>query len=438
MDHVTLERWTDAGALTTFLESGTAPVHVRSLVADSWVRSAAAGVDADAESIPVPYNARDVSAYRAEHRLARVFPLLYDVLGRVAEDCECVMAIGDAAGQLLWVCGQPGVLRRVESIHFVEGAMWDEGHAGTNAPGTALRLDQAVQIRAAEHFVRPVRNWSCTAAPIHEPETGAILGIVDITGGEDVASPQTLGMVRAAARMAEAELARITAVESRPRGPAIFGAQPGGPGRIPRSTAAVLRIRALGRLDAEVRLPGQALRLSPRHSEIITVLADEPDGLTGEQLAIEVYPDDNAAPTSTMRAELTRLRSLLGAHVLDSRPYRLIVDVESDVQDVRSLLAAGRVRDAVRFYVGPLLPQSDAPGVVERRDRLQAELRAAVLAAGLPELMVAWTRSRWGADDIAMWRRQAAALPQSSPLRALAAAESDRLERILGVAAGRR
>jgi hypothetical protein len=436
VDHATYERRTEAAALTTFLESGTTPGHVRSLVAESWVRSAAAGVDADADSMPVPYGSRDVSAYRAEHRLARVFPLLYDVLGRVAEDCECVMAIGDASGQLLWVCGQPGVLRRVESIHFVEGAMWDEGHAGTNAPGTALRLDQAVQIRAAEHFVRPVRLWSCTAAPIHEPETGAILGIVDVTGGEDVASPQTLGMVRAAARMAEAELARITAVEDRPRGLSTFGAVPGWVSS--RPSAAVLRIRALGRLDAEVRLPGQALRLSPRHSEIITVLADEPAGLTGEQLAIEVYPDDNAAPTSTMRAELTRLRSLLGAHVLDSRPYRLIVDVESDVQDVRSLLAAGRVRDAARSYVGPLLPQSDAPGVVERRDRLQAELRAAVLAAGLPELMVAWTRSRWGADDISMWRRQAVALPRSSPLRALAAAEADRLESSLGAVARQR
>jgi len=436
VDDLAHERRTDAGALTTFLESGTTPDHVRSLVAESWVRSAAAGVDADAESVPVPYGSRDVSAYRAQHRLARVFPLLHDVLGRVAEDCECVMAIGDAAGQLLWVCGQPGVLRRVESIHFVEGAMWDEGHAGTNAPGTALRLDQAVQIRAAEHFVRPVRLWSCTAAPIHDPETGAILGIVDVTGGEDVASPQTLGMVRAAARMAEAELARITAVEGRPRGLSTFGAVPGGVSS--RPSAAVLRIRALGRLDAEVRLPGQALRLSPRHSEIITVLADEPAGLTGEQLAIEVYPDDNAAPTSTVRAELTRLRSLLGAHVLDSRPYRLIVDVESDVQDVRSLLAAGRVRDAARHYVGPLLPQSNAPGVVERRDRLQAELRAAVLAAGLPELMVAWTRSRWGADDIAMWRRQAVALPQSSPLRALAAAEADRLESSLGAVARQR
>jgi len=74
VDHARRERRTDVGALTTFLETGTPHVHVRSLVAESWVRSAAAGVDADADSVPVPYGSRDVSAYRAEHRLARVFP----------------------------------------------------------------------------------------------------------------------------------------------------------------------------------------------------------------------------------------------------------------------------------------------------------------------------------------------------------------------------
>ena len=36
-----------------------------------------------------------------------------------------------------------------------------------------------------------------------------ILGIVDITGADVVASPRVMGMVRAAARMAEAELGRL-------------------------------------------------------------------------------------------------------------------------------------------------------------------------------------------------------------------------------------
>lgn len=415
-----------------FLETGQTSARVRSVVADSWIRSAAAGVDPDSNMAPVLLDTSDLVEYRTAHPLSLVFPLLYDVLGRVAEDCDCVMAVGDADGKLLWVCGPSGMLRRAEAINFVEGASWDEVNAGTNAPGTALHLDAAVQIRAAEHFNRLVQPWSCAAAPIHDPVTHAILGLVDVTGGPDVASPQTLGMVRAAARMAEAELARIAAVAG--RGPA-FGA----PSQLwsPSSAAGpVLRVQGLGRAECTAEIGARSHNLSPRHSEILVLLVDHPGGLSTEELEIEVYPAD--VHSSTMRAEMARLRALLGPDVIQSRPYRLMVDTDCDWQAVDAHLAAGRVRDAVRAYLGPLLPQSEAPGVVARRQTLEQQLRAAVIASGEADLMVAWTRSRWGADDLEIWRRQAQALPESSPLRPMAAAEAARLERELGGPAPRR
>ena len=346
-----------------------------------------------------------------------MFPLLYDVLGRAAEECDTLMALGDAEGRLLWVCGNPGVRRRAERINFVPGARWDEDHAGTNAPGTALRLDAAVQIRAAEHFNRSVHPWSCAAAPIHDPATQSILGIVDITGDDDVASPQTMAMVRAAARMAEAELGRLLVCAD--GGLWAPYAPPG------------LRIEALGRPDCQVETRGRTIRLSPRHGEILVILVEHPDGLTGDQLAIELYPDD--VNPSTLRAEMTRLRGLLGADVLDSRPYRLRHESDCDWRSVQAHLSAHRPREALRAYRGPLLPQSDAPGVVDRRERLERELRAAVLASGRAELMAAWTRSRWGAEDLSMWEQQLRALPADSPLRPLAKAETVRLHREFGV-----
>src|ERR1700677_4523460 len=192
------------------LLEGGEPSGVRDMVADSWLRSIAAGINADASEPPITLEGHELGDYRAEHPLSRIFPLLYDVLGRAAEECDSVMAVADEHGQLLWVCGPPGVLRRAEAISFVEGAQWDEEHAGTNAPGTALRLDAPVTIKAMEHFVLPVQQWSCAAAPIHDPVSRRILGIVDITGGEDIGSPQTIAMIRAAARMAESELARLS------------------------------------------------------------------------------------------------------------------------------------------------------------------------------------------------------------------------------------
>jgi hypothetical protein len=397
-----------------FVESGSVS-GVRDLVAESWRRCAAAGVDVDTVSPPLTVGPDQLADYREAHPLARVFPLLYDVLGRAAEECDAVMAVGDAHGQLLWVCGRPNVLGRAERINFVAGAAWDEAHAGTNAPGTALRIDAPVQILAAEHFARPVQPWTCAAAPIHDPLTQAILGIVDVTGGEDIASPQTLAMVRAAARMAEAELGRL-----------LVAAAAAAPLWTPQRG---MTVGALGRPDCLIELGGRTLRLSARHSEIVVILVDRPDGMTGDELAIELYPAD--VSTSTLRAELTRLRALLGTDLLDSRPYRLRRELTCDWQVVQRELDAGRPAAALRAYRGPLLPHSEAPGVVAQRERLDRRLRAAVLASDAVDLMAAWTRSRWGSDDLEMWQRQLDLAPVTAPLRTIAATEVQRLDREL-------
>jgi hypothetical protein len=398
---------------------------VRDLVADSWLRSMAAGINVDASEPPITLDRGLLNDYRAEHPLSRIFPLLYDVLGKAAEDCDSVMAVADEHGQLLWVCGRTAVLRRAEAISFVEGAQWDEEHAGTNAPGTALRLDAPVTIKAAEHFVRPVQRWSCAAAPIHDPVTHRILGVVDVTGGDDIGSPQTIAMIRAAARMAETELAYLDSVrQAALRSPVPApGWRPGGADGLPPG---YLHLRGLGRPDVVVSAGHRSLRLSPRHSEIVVVLAGRPDGVSGDELATLLYPGD--VTSSTLRAEMVRLRALLGDQALASRPYRLTCDVSSDWAAVSSHLATGNVTAALRGYHGPLLPPSEAPGVIRQRDDLHDWLRAMILADGRHELLVSWTQARWGADDLPMWKRQCAVLPASSPLRPRAEAAAARLD----------
>ncbi|TQJ49175.1 GAF domain-containing protein [Phycicoccus sp. SLBN-51] len=395
---------------------------VRAQVADSWVRSAAAGVEADRVEAPITLARDDLRDHREAHPLAQVFPLLDDVLGQAARDCDAVMAVSDAAGQLLWVCGTPAVLRRAESIGFVEGSNWDERLAGTNAPGMALALDQPANIIGAEHFRRSVQRWSCAATPIHDPTTQSLLGVLDITGGDDIVVPQTMAMVRAAARMAEAELARELLARGQERTPT--------PAR-----GLSVAVEALGRADSLLTVDDgrghrQTLRLSRRHSEIVMLLASAPRGLSGDELAILLYEDDVTG--STLRAEMNRLRSLLGDELLASRPYRLTADVTADWLAVEAQVAAGAVGSALRLYRGPLLPASTAPGVVRLRQSIEATLRQAVLSSGEADLMSTWTRSSWGADDYEMWATQLAALGPRSPLRPLVTGQLARLDRELG------
>jgi hypothetical protein len=396
---------------------------VRALVAESWFRSAAAGVQTDTVDAPITLPNDVLRDHREAHPLAQVFPLLDDVLGQAARDCDSIMAVSDAAGQLLWVCGSPSVLRRAESIGFVEGSNWDERLAGTNAPGMALALDQPISVMGAEHFRHSVQPWSCAAAPIHDPITQSLLGVLDITGGVGILVPQTMAMVRAAARMAEAELARE-----------LMSRRGGEQQREVGSMFVILE--SLGRADSLLTIDNgrgrqKTIRLSPRHSEILLLLASTPRGLSGDELAVLLYQEDSSA--STLRAELNRLRHLLGDELLASRPYRLVAELTADWLAVEAHLAAGAVAAALRLYRGPLLPASTAPGVVRRREYIEASLRQAVLTSGEPDLMSTWTRSAWGADDYDMWQAQFEALGTTSPLRPLAAGQLARLDREFSV-----
>ncbi|MFC6930939.1 GAF domain-containing protein [Actinomadura yumaensis] len=93
-----------------------------------------------------------------------------------------------------------------ESLGFVEGAVWDEASVGTNGIGTALVSRHPLQVFGAEHYVRTHHPWICTAAPLHDPVDGRLLGVVDVSGPVSTAHPSTLGLVSSVTHLAEARL----------------------------------------------------------------------------------------------------------------------------------------------------------------------------------------------------------------------------------------
>ena len=115
------------------------------------------------------------------------------------------------------------------------------------------------------------------------------------------------------------------------------------------------------------------------------LLLVHPEGRTGEELGFDLYGDDMSPVT--VRAELSRLRRILGPELLESRPYRLRAELDADFRTVTRLLERGRVAEALDEYAGPLLPGSDAPGVARLRRLIEGQLRAAVLAAATAHLL---------------------------------------------------
>jgi GAF domain len=452
---------------------------LRAPIEDSWRRSAAAGVDPSGLRIaPIVADADETTARWEIHPLAETAPLIRACLAASADESQHLIVVSDANGILLWVEGNPSIrLRAADSMNFAEGTLWSEGGAGTNAIGTALAADHAVQVFASEHFNEIVQSWTCAAAPVHDPDTGHVIGVIDLTGEMATVHPHSMAVATATAQAVEAHLRcdmldrdgrllsrygdRLTSgpgpralvapsgrvIASQPAGwlPAGRLTLPpgGGPVKLsggmavaealgcedafllratlppaPRGhTSAQLSLTLLGR-DGEAKLSGRQIPLRPRHAEILTLLCANPDGLTSEELAEGVYGDSTRG--GGIRVEISRLRKLLG-DVIETERYRLRAGVRSDVAEVCGLLHRGRVRDAAARYPGPLLPRSRAPGVVHEREALERWMRQSVMSAGDQDALWAWLQTASGTTDLPAWQRLLANLPFADPRRSLAA-----------------
>jgi signal transduction histidine kinase len=192
----------------------------RAPIAESWQRSQAAGVDPTTSRAPTLIADRnDVAAEWKAHPLEAAAPLIRKWLEAFADESDHVIVVSDADGLLLWLDGSAKLRSAAaDRMNFVEGALWSEEGAGTNAIGTALATDHAVQVHAAEHFNEIVHAWTCSAAPVHDPESGSLLGIIDLTGPMRTAHPQSLSVALETARAVETDLrARLQERDARLR-----------------------------------------------------------------------------------------------------------------------------------------------------------------------------------------------------------------------------
>jgi transcriptional regulator of acetoin/glycerol metabolism len=398
---------------------------IRPLVRESWRRSVAKLVGAEALpplDLPLP----QLDEYRRAHPLAGVIGMIRGLLiPGDPDDAGVVVAVGDAAGRLLWVEGDHSIRTLTGDMGFVPGANWSEDAVGTSAPGTAIALDRSVQIRGAEHFNRLVQPWSCTAAPVHDPETRRIVGVIDVTGGDQVVTPQAQLLVDATARAVEGELllARLRAREATP------ARRPARRVEVARTT-----LRVLGRDRALLEVAGDGVEkiseLGQRHAELLLMLATHREGVSADRLGELVYGDPEASVT--LRAEMVRLRKALdrttATVTLESRPYRLAAPIETDAHQVLSLLDRGAHRVALAAYRGDVLPASSAPGVEEFRDSVRTALREALLAEASVDVLLAFADTAAGADDEELLRLCLSMLPARSPKRAGLVARIERVQ----------
>jgi hypothetical protein len=385
----------------------------REVIGESWRRAEARGLDREGGRPRRRVGVAELEWRRRTAGVGVLREVLRDGLIPAEPTVpEHVVVVTDADGVVLWRDGQRAMLKAVDRIGLAEGASWSEDSAGTNGIGTALATGHPVGVYGEEHFLRTCRRWSCAAAPLTDPRDGRLLGVVNVTGPARTMPTISLAFVTAVGRVAEGELrnrhwtamgrlravaapvlagigGRALAVDEHGWAAAATGMVPPGRVTLPKSPAAgPCTLPGLGpcaleplpgggwlvRVEPEESAPpptrvvldltrsasarlsvlGGAGRwtqqVSPRHAEVLYLLAVHRAGLSSTALADALFGDPER--TVTVRAEVSRLRRKF-AGLLTHRPYRF-----SDEIDVQLRLPA-RPAD--------LLPQSTAPAVLAAR-----------------------------------------------------------------------
>lgn len=376
-----------------------APARPRTIIEDSWNRLRAKGINPDEHNPPRIETGLEL--LRQSSGLIGVLDEVTRGLESVIQEGDNILVIADARGRVLWRSGSPRVLALADRLGFIEGACWSENAVGTNGIGTALVSHSAVQIFSAEHFLRSHHPWTCAGAPIRDPRTGQVIGIVDVSGPAPTVHPTTVALVDLVARLAESQLREVhertlnrlrtvsapilarmrrpalavdadgwvAAVDSLPLHNRVLLPEEGLPGRVWIPPLGMCDVESLpgGWLvrvadDAEpAPAPAQVtldLRdgepslemvgqfgswrrgISSRHAEILLVLATRSQGRSAQELAEDLYGDGSRVVT--VRAEMSRLRKQF-VGLLSGKPYRFADSVLVDVlypQDKATLLTA--------------------------------------------------------------------------------------------------
>lgn len=142
-----------------------------------------------------------------ESRLVRCTrPVIEQLVEEMADVAVCVALTDNRARVLVRKDTSSLVGRMLDRVNFAQGFDFAEGEMGTNGVGTVLEFGKSVHIVGSEHFVDTLQSFACAGAPVRDPFTGRIDGVLDISCITDHSTPLMHSLVRSAARRIERAL----------------------------------------------------------------------------------------------------------------------------------------------------------------------------------------------------------------------------------------
>ena len=315
-------------------------------VLSSWRRSESAEIPSDRTSAPLVH----LKTNQAQI-LHKALKLCQKELQHIAQQSSMVVAVGDIGSTIIWSAASSQMQSAAEKVHFMQGGQWREDLVGTNALALSLKTQQSSCVFSNEHYMTSIQDWVCYAAPIIDPFTKQVVGVIDLSTTWNNHNSLGLLAVEHCASIFQKALCEQQQQH--------------------------LYIRGLS--TPQVLLNGKVVVLTPRQIEILCILSLCPQGMNLEQLHHALYGERKIS-FGTLKAEISQLRDVLG-NVLGSRPYRILSQVESDFLQLEQALDAGYLETAIHLFQGVFLAKTESPFLCTWRDCLESRLSDAIFHA---------------------------------------------------------
>ncbi|HZG72828.1 MAG TPA: sigma-54-dependent Fis family transcriptional regulator [Chondromyces sp.] len=175
---------------------------IRPVIMESWKRSQTYKVNPNVIEAPSVCDNDEMIKKRDRYKeiLSLIRPFMDDLF-EIVKGTDSIIAFADKDGVVLELFGDSEIVLNAASANFKVGVNMSEECIGTNAIGTALVLGRALQVVGAEHYCVAWHTSHCSSAPIKNPYTNEVIGVLTLIGYLPSAHAHSLGLVKTAAEM---------------------------------------------------------------------------------------------------------------------------------------------------------------------------------------------------------------------------------------------
>lgn len=173
---------------------------IRPLMYNSWKRCLEQGINPLQSKTSISLTEEQIKEYVSTDPLFQMIKPALTKLKDMYMDSGHLITFCNSTGDIVYIDGDLSLMLKAEDMNLVAGSSWTESNAGTNGIGMAIATGSPIQVFAGEHFCQEVQKWTCSAAPIHDPATQKMLGVIDLTGLWTVNHPYFLTAVTSAAQ----------------------------------------------------------------------------------------------------------------------------------------------------------------------------------------------------------------------------------------------